>query len=133
MIFDPFIELGPMLDQPLRRLRKQVFHIGIPDPSLPIPMTGYNVLSWIDTEHLEADAHVRSQDSRIYDKDRAAAARPEDPFFSTMGRALVTCLLAHLVWSDPDTVEISLATFAAGIATPEDEMCSRASMLLAGA
>jgi hypothetical protein len=63
--------------------------------------------------------------------DDAAAAgsgRGEDPFFAPMGRALVRCLLAHLVWSDPEAVEISLATLAAGIAVPEDDMLS----LLAG-
>jgi len=122
VIFDPSMELGPMLDEPLRRQRKQVFHVGIPDPSLKIPMGGWNVLSWLDPTHPEADAHLRSQVSRIFDEDRAASARPEDPFFSTMGRSLVTCILADLVWSDPDKIEISLATFAAGMATPEDDM-----------
>jgi type IV secretion system protein VirD4 len=130
VILDPSIELGPMLDSALRRRRKQVVHIGIPgeDDTKP-PATGFNVLAWIDITHPEAELHVRSVVSWIYDEAAAVgSARSEDPFFSPMGRALVTCLLAHLVWSDPATVEISLATFAAGIAVPEDDMLS----LLAG-
>jgi type IV secretion system protein VirD4 len=130
VILDPSIELGPMLDGALRRQRKQVVHIGIPGEDDTKPdVTGFNVLDWIDSTHPEAELHVRSVVSWIYDEAAAAgAARGEDPFFAPMGRALVTCLLAHLVWSDPEAVDISLATLAAGIAVPEDDMLS----LLAG-
>ena len=59
----------------------------------------------------------------IYDEAAATQAtspgRAEDPFFAPMGRSLVTCLLAHLVWSDPQAIDISLATFAAAIAVSE--------------
>jgi type IV secretion system protein VirD4 len=130
VILDPSIELGPMLDGALRRQRKRVVHIGIPgeDDSRP-PAIGFNVLAWIDITHPEAELHVRSVVSWIYDEAAAAGpGRGEDPFFAPMGRALVTCLLAHLVWSDPEAVDISLATLAAGIAVPEDDMLS----LLAG-
>ena len=99
VILDPSIELGPMLDGALRRQRKQVVHIGIPgeDETLP-PATGFNVLGWIDITHPEAELHVGSVVSRIYDEAAAAGSgRGEDPFFAPMGRALVTCLLAHLV------------------------------------
>jgi type IV secretion system protein VirD4 len=122
VVFDPSIELGPALDGALRRQRKKVFHIGIPDPSLPIQMTGLNVLAWLDTSHPEIDAHLRSTVVRIYDEDRAATVHNEDEFFATMGRNLVTCILADLVYSDPNRVEISLATFAKGMSSPEDDM-----------
>ena len=130
VILDPSIELGPMLDGALRRQRKQVVHIGIPseDETLP-PATGFNVLGWIDITHPEAELHVRSVVSWIYDEAAAAGSgRGEDPFFAPMGRALVTCLLAHLVWSDLEAGDISLATLARGIAVPEDDMLT----LLAG-
>lgn len=127
VIFDPTIELGPMLDKPMRRQRKRVFHIGLPDPTKPIRMTGFNVLAGIDVTHPEAELHLRSVVARIYDENAAAAAmaqigKADDPFFAPMGRALVTALLAHLCWSDPDQVEISLATFAIGMSTPEEDM-----------
>jgi type IV secretion system protein VirD4 len=130
VVLDPSTELGPMLDGALRRQRKQVVHIGIPsDDEAKPPVAGFNVLSWIDITHPEAEVHVRIVVSWIYDELAAAgSARGEDPFFAPMGRELVTCLLAHLVWSDPEAVEISLATLAAGISVPEDDMLT----LLAG-
>ena len=126
VILDPSTELGPMLDAALRRQRKRVVHIGIPneDSGKP-PVTGFNVLGWIDITHPEAELHVRSVVSWIYDESAAAQATPgraEDPFFAPMGRSLVTCLLAHLVWSDPEAIDISLATFAAAIAVSEEEI-----------
>jgi len=130
IIYDPTIEVGPRLDRPLRKRRKEVFHIGLPDPSKTIRMGGMNVLASIDITHPEAELHLRAIASRIYDEDASGAQNhiagsSNDRFFGAMGRALVTCLLAHLVWSDPAEVEISLATFAAGMALPEDDMiCS---------
>ncbi len=124
VVLDPSTELGPMLDSALRRQRKQVVHIGIPsDEDAKPTVTGFNVLSWIDITHPEAEVHVRIVVSWIYDKSaEVGSARGEDPFFAPMGRELVTCLLAHLVWSDPEAIEISLATLAAGISVPEDDM-----------
>ena len=126
VILDPSTELGPMLDTALRRQRKRVVHIGIPnDDNGKPPVTGFNVLAWIDIIHPEAELHVRSVVSWIYDEAAAQATSPgraEDPFFAPMGRSLVTCLLAHLVWSDPQAIDISLATFAAAIAVSEEEI-----------
>jgi type IV secretion system protein VirD4 len=126
VILDPSTELGPMLDAALRRQRKRVVHIGIPNDESGKPdVTGFNVLGWIDITHPEAELHVRSVVSWIYDESAAAQATPgraEDPFFAPMGRSLVTCLLAHLVWSDPQAIDVSLATFAAAIAVSEDEI-----------
>jgi type IV secretion system protein VirD4 len=126
VILDPSTELGPMLDAALRRQRKRVVHIGIPnDESGKPPVTGFNVLAWIDITHPEAELHVRSVVSWIYDESAAAQATPgraEDSFFAPMGRSLVTCLLAHLVWSDPEAIDISLAIFAAAIAVSEEEI-----------
>lgn len=129
VVYDPTIEVAPLLDRALRRMRKRVYHIGLADPTKNIRMTGFNVLSAIDTAYPEAAGHLRSIVRRIYDQNSADAAtrassNPDDRFFGPMGRNLVTCLLAHLVWSDPDKVEISLATFAAGMSTPEDDMIS---------
>ena len=126
VILDPSTELGPMLDAALRRQRKRVVHIGIANDDNGKPdVTGFNVLAWIDITHPEAELHVRSVVSWIYDESAAAQATPgraEDPFFAPMGRSLVTCLLAHLVWSDPEAIDISLATFAAAIAVSEEEI-----------
>ncbi len=127
VVFDPTVELGPLLDKALRHRRNRVFHVGLANPSKPIRMTGYNVLSWIDPTHQEAELHLNGVAATIYDeaageKDSRTEARSSDPFFGPMGRRVVRCLLAHLVWQDPDKIEISLATFVALISIPEDDM-----------
>ncbi len=128
VILDPSTELGPMLHAAIEDQNKHVAHIGIPtgDENLP-PATGFNVLAWIDITHPEAEVHVRTVVSWIYEELKGAG-KAEDPFFAPMGRELVTCLLSHLMWSDPQSVDITLATLAAGISLPEDDMLS----LLAG-
>ncbi|HUC12378.1 MAG TPA: type IV secretory system conjugative DNA transfer family protein, partial [Stellaceae bacterium] len=61
VILDPSTELGPMLDVALRRQRKHIVHIGIPNEDSGKPdVTGFNVLGWIDITHPEAELHVRS-------------------------------------------------------------------------
>jgi type IV secretion system protein VirD4 len=112
--------MGPMLDQALRNQGKTVAHIGVPNGQDP-PQTGFNVLGWIDIDHPEAEIHVRTVVSWIYEEDRAPG-RGEDPFFAPMGRELVTCLLAHLLWSAIAPEDRTLATLAAGISIPEDAM-----------
>jgi type IV secretion system protein VirD4 len=112
VVLDPSTELGPMLDGALKRQRKQVFHIGIPDESKAIRPTGFNVLSWIDTSHPEAELHVRSVVAWIYDEAAALnAGRPEDPFFAPMGKMLVTACMAHFLWSNLDPSDITLEGF----------------------
>ena len=129
VVLDPSTELGPMLDGALKRQRKQVFHIGIPDESKPIRMTGFNVLSWIDPSHPEAELHVRSVVAWIYDEAAAVnAGRPEDPFFAPMGKLLVTACLAHFCWSNSDPDDITLGGFIQVFNITEKDMLA----LLAG-
>ena len=90
VILDPSTELGPMLDAALRRQRKRVVHIGIPNEDSGKPdVTGFNVLAWIDITHPEAELHVRSVVSWIYDEAAAAQAtslgRAEDPVLRPNG------------------------------------------------
>ena len=123
VVLDPSTELGPMLDGALKRQRKRVFHIGIPDESKPTRMTGFNVLSWIDTSHPEAELHVHSVISWIYDEASALnAGNSEDSFWERMGKMLVTCCLAHFLWSDADPDDITLGAFIRVFNITEKEM-----------
>jgi len=124
VILDPSTELGPMLDQALRGQDKRVLHIGIPsdDETLP-PATGIDVLSWIDITHPEAEVHVKAVVSWIYvDVSAMQGKGDNNPMFEQMGRDLVTCLLAHLLWSNDPNVPRTMATFAAGMCVPENQM-----------
>ena len=130
VVLDPSTELGPMLDGALRAQGKTVAHIGISGGDATMPLsTGINVLAWIDISDPEAEVHVRTVVSWIYDSAATpAAGRTEDPFFAPMGRELVTCLLAHLLWADDSAVDRTLASLAVGISVPETDMLD----LLAG-
>ena len=121
VIMDPSTEMGPMLSSALRSQGKEVVQIGVPNAEQP-GATGFNVLAWIDINSPDAELHVQSVVGWIYDEQTGASARREDAFFTPMGKQLVTCLLAHLVWSAAREVEISLATLAAGLAMPETDM-----------
>ncbi|MGH7076896.1 MAG: type IV secretory system conjugative DNA transfer family protein [Acetobacteraceae bacterium] len=122
VVMDPSTEMGPMLDKALRDQGKEVFHIGVPSEEQP-EATGFNVLDFIDITHPEAELHVQSVADWIYDTNVTTGShKGEDPFFAPMGRQLLLCLLAHLVWADPQTVEISLATLADALARPQQEM-----------
>ena len=101
VVLDPSTELGPMLDAALRAQHKEVVHIGIPSGEGSVAV-GINVLGWIDVEDPEAEVHIRTVAGWIYDEDTAGrVSRSDDPFFAPMGRELVTCLLAHVVYDAP--------------------------------
>jgi type IV secretion system protein VirD4 len=128
VILDPSTELGPMLDGALRQRGTRTFHIGTPttdDDDRP-PRTGFNVLSWMDINHPEAEQHVESVVSWIYDDaaDYNNRLRAADPFFEKMGRALVKCILAHVLWSAPPEIRTTLKTFVAYFAVGEKKMLS---------
>lgn len=134
VILDPSTELGPMLDGALRAQGKTVAHIGVAgDDDTKSPATGIDVLAWIDIAHPEAEIHVRTVVSWIYDSATTpAAARTEDPFFAPMGRELVTCLLAHLLWSDGNREDRTLTSLAMGISIPETDMLDMLAAINAG-
>jgi type IV secretion system protein VirD4 len=122
VVFDPSCEIGPLMSRALREKGFNVITIGLDGQ-------GLNALEWIDIRHREADAHIRSAVDWIYNEDatgRAGGNQSRDPFWSTWGRSLVTCLAAYLLYDLQS--EKTLATLRAGIATPEADM----PVLLAG-
>ncbi len=121
VILDPSTELGPMLHNALEEQGKRVVHIGIPDDKSPLAC-GVNVLGWIVITHPLAEVRTRTVAGWIYDEETTShTGGRENPVFSQLGRELVTCLLAHVVY-DAEPRDRTLATFAAGMAIPEDDM-----------
>ena len=116
VVFDPSCEIGPIMTDALRAVGCNVITIGLGG-------AGLNALDWIDIGHPEAEAHVRSAVDWIYNEGatlRSGGDQSRDPFWSTWGRALVSCLLAHLLW-EPG-VPKTLAALRQGISTPEADM-----------
>jgi type IV secretion system protein VirD4 len=117
VVLDPSAELAPMLEADRRQKGQRVFVLH-PNTAHEI---GFNALDWIDITSPMAETDAMSivewicGDTPIED---ATAA-----FFKGRGKALVACLLAHMLW-DPELVpELkTLRTLRTLIVTPEDEL-----------
>lgn len=120
VVFDPSIEIGPVMKEGLESRGYQVREIAMNGG-------GLNVLDWIDIKDPEAENHIHSVVDWIYDQGAANSSDPgkaNDPFWSEWGRALVACLLAHMLFDPTNRVPKTLATLREGVATPEDQMQS---------
>jgi type IV secretion system protein VirD4 len=118
VVFDPSLELGPIMAGALRAGGCTVTTIG-PGGG------GLNALDWIDVADPEADAHIRSAVDWIYNENatsRSGADRAGDPFWGTWGRALTACLMAHILYHPDSRTPKTLATLRRFIAVGETTM-----------
>jgi type IV secretion system protein VirD4 len=118
VVLDPAAELGPMLEAARRRMRHRVFVLSLDHSAA----CGLNVLDWIDTASPLAETDVRAVVEWICGPPPVAADATAE-FFESRGKALMTCLLAHLLW-DPDLPpgRKTLRTLRAGVAAPESKL-----------
>lgn len=117
VVLDPSAELGPMLAEDRRRTGHRVFVLH-PNTAHEI---GFNALDWIDIGSPMADTDVLSVVEWICGdtphEDATAA------FFKGRGKALVTCLLAHILWDDTLPAELkTLRTLRSALVHPEPEL-----------
>ena len=119
VVLDPAAELGPMLEAARRRMGHRVFVLS-PDHAAAC---GFNVLDWIDTVSPLAETDVSAVVEWVCGTRATGDATAE--FFESRGKALVTCLLAHLLW-DPDPAlpnrYKTLRTLRAAVAAPESKL-----------
>jgi type IV secretion system protein VirD4 len=118
VVFDPSCEIGPIMSDALAARGFRVTSIGLNGD-------GIDVVDWIDTQHPEADAHIRSVVDWIYNESATTPnghGQHRDPFWPTWGRALVTCLAAHMLFTEQAGFRKTLAALRRGIATPEADM-----------
>ena len=85
--------------------------------------TGFNVLDWIDITSPLATTNVLSVVGWVCGDGTAGGKDKANEFFEARGRALVACMLSHMLW-DPDMPpELkTLRSLRIGLATPENEM-----------
>ncbi len=116
VVLDPSGELGPMLAGAREAMGHAVHQLDLRAG------TGFNVLDWIDIESPLATTNLISVVSWVCGDSQAGQDRSSE-FFESRGRALVACLLAHMLW-DPafPSKSRTLRTLRAGIATPEREL-----------
>ena len=114
VVLDPSCELGPMLSRARQAMGHNVYQIGLHDG------LGFNVLDWIDIASPLATTNVLSVVAWICG-DAAPGVDQSAEFFASRGRALVACLLAHMLWSPEFPPEAkTLAMLRRGLSTPED-------------
>lgn len=116
VVLDPSGELGPMLSTARRRIGHDVHQLSLDNGS------GFNVLDWIDIRSPMAVTNVLSVVDWIAG-DQSTGQSAESSFFASRGKALIACLLAHMLW-DPylPNEEKTLRTLRTGLATPEQEL-----------
>jgi type IV secretion system protein VirD4 len=113
VVLDPSGELGPMLAGARQAMGHRVHQLGLREGN------GFNVLDWIDTDSPLATTNVLSVVSWVCG-DSSPGQDKSSEFFESRGRALVACLLAHMLWDPAVPVEMkTLRTLRAGLATPE--------------
>jgi type IV secretion system protein VirD4 len=117
VVLDPAGELGPMLIDDRQRMGHGVF---ILTPELA-HATGFNVLDWIDSTSPMAETDIGAVVEWICGQTPADDATAE--FFKGRGKALITCLLAHMMW-DPKlpAEQKTLRTLRAAVVTPQAEL-----------
>ena len=117
VVLDPSQEMGPMMHE----YREQTLghQVATLDPFHPD--ASFNVLDWIDIASPKAESHVSTVVGWISGETRNDNA--SNRFFGGRGRALITCLLADMLW-DPSIPpeQKNLRTLRRRIATPQNEM-----------
>ena len=113
IVLDPSLELSPMLADARRRMQHEVFTLH-PETA---HVVGFNALEWIDIDFPMAETDILSVVEWICGEvpsDNATAA-----FFMGRGKALVACLLAHMLWAEDLSAELkTLRTLRAALVTP---------------
>jgi len=118
VVFDPSCEIGPIMTAALREQGRTVITLGLNG-------RGFNALDWIDTANPECDAHIRTAVDHLYNEGATPGdgdRQGKDPFWSTWGKALITCLAAHMIHHPDPSGPKTLAALRQGIATPEADM-----------
>lgn len=116
VVLDPSGELGPMLSNARQDMGHEVHELSLENGN------GFNVLDWIDIGSPMATTNVLSVADWIAG-DPPANQSGDSNFFASRGKALIACLLAHMLW-DPDLPESekTLKQLRMGLATPEKEL-----------
>lgn len=116
VVLDPSGELGPILRMARERMGHRVHELSFDTG------TGFNALDWIDTHSPLATTNVLSVVNWVCGEQQSGKDANND-FFASRGKALVSCLLCHLLW-DPEVPshEKTLRQLRAGLSLPEEDM-----------
>ena len=117
VVLDPAGELGDMLADARKRMDHAVYRLDLRST------VGFNVLDWIDITAPTAITNLLSVVSWVCGDPAINSRDKPGEFFESRGRALVACLLAHMLWDpDLDPALKTLVTLRGGVAVPQPVM-----------
>ncbi len=119
VVLDPSCELGPILAGARQKMEHTVHQLGLRGAA------GFNVLDWIDIDSPLATTNVLSVVGWVCGDGPTGGGGKDkgSEFFEARGRAMVACLLAHMLWDPTVAPKLkTLRTLRASIATPEKKM-----------
>ena len=119
VVLDPSREIGPMVSA---YRRDDLGHTVVTlDPS--DPGSGcFDALDWIDTGAPEAESNVEAVAVWLAGEPARGGREGGAEFFRDMGKALITCVLADLLWNPDTAAERTLRRLRRILVTPEAEM-----------
>jgi type IV secretion system protein VirD4 len=119
VVLDPSTELAPMLADDRRQQGQRVFVL---HPSTAREV-GFNVLDWIDIDSPMAETDILSVVEWVCGDTPTEDSASATAFFKGRAKALVACLLAHILWDDVLPAELkTLRTLRTLIVIPEDDL-----------
>jgi type IV secretion system protein VirD4 len=116
VVLDPAGEIAPMLREARAAMGHKVYEL---DPAKNV---GFNVLDWIDTKSPLSSINIDSVVTWVCG-DQKPGLNKNDDFFESMGRNVVRCFVAHVLY-DPDAPPKlkTLRTVRRAIAMPTEQI-----------
>lgn len=119
VVLDPAREIGPMVGA--LRERELGHRVITLDPGAP-DSGAFNVLDWIDPHSPMAESNVESVATWLVGEPARGVKESGAEFFRDMGKTLIACLLADMLWDARTDAERSLRRLRQVLVTPEAEM-----------
>lgn len=122
VVLDPSREIGPMVSG--FRERSLCQRVVTLDPSDP-KGGSFNALDWIDPASPLAESNVEAVATWLAGEPARGAARASSgaEFFRDMGKSLIACILADVLWDESlSSAEKTLKRLRQVLVTPEEEM-----------
>lgn len=132
VVLDPSREIGPMVTN-LRQARMGQRVVTLDPSGTGGAAGGFNALDWIDTASPLAEANVEAVATWLVGEPARGTARGGSEFFRDMGRSLIACLLADLLWDERlKARDKTLRQLRRVLVTPEAAMRQRLQEVHAG-
>ena len=119
VVLDPSREVGPQVSA--YRERSLGLKVVTLDPGEP-NSGAFNVLDWIDVSSPLAETNVEAVATWLAGEPARGGREGGAEFFRDMGKTLITCILADVLWDDSATAEKTLRRVRQVLVTPEAQL-----------